>query len=468
MKQAGILIAFLLILAPLAPAQDYYRVVKHSRISTGRDEAAAVPFEDGLVYITESNSVGASSPTDSKGRKLFSIYYWNEGGKIEQFRPELVSQEHEGPVSFSGDLNTMVFSQQRPVAGTQVDPLGLFFAERNEKGEWVNEKAFEFNDRNAWLFAPSLSYDGRSLYFAANYEGGLGGFDIYRSELKGGAWTKPVNLGPRVNSEGNELYPFIHPTGRLYFSTDGRDNNTGGFDLYFTTEVNGKWIEAVKLESPLNTLSDDYHIWFDQGFKKGYLTSNRRSRTKEIFELRTDLPEFSDSRPVQKVHYKFRLEDKRMLDSVDTKLFRYSWLINDTLEIPGHQPVYLFPDTGTYHCELRVFDIQLDTFRISETFKDLVIKLHEQAFISSPDTIVAGNQVVFDGTKTYLPGFDDYKYIWDFGDGSYGEGRRTTHTYLYPGRFQVTLGVQERPKNRRDEPTVHSNHKNVVVVESGQ
>ena len=91
-----------------------------------------------------------------------------------------------------------------------------------------------------------------------------------------------------------------------------------------------------------------------------------------------------------------------------------------------------------------------------------------QAVIDCPDTITVGNEQVFDGTETYLPGFDDFKYIWDFGDGSFGEGRQTTHIYHYPGRYRVSLAVQERPKNRKDKPALHSNYKNVLVVDSGQ
>lgn len=456
-----------MILMPLASGQDYYKVVKQSRVSTGLNEAAAIPYEDGLVYITESSSVGASSPTDAEGRKLFTIFYWNKSGKLEQFRPELVSKKHEGPVSFSGDFSKMVFSQQRPVAGSNVDPLGLYFAERNENGEWVNERAFEFNDLSAWLFSPSLSYNGRTLYFAANYEDGMGGYDIYQSKFKGGAWTKPENLGPQVNSEGNELYPFIHPTGRLYFSSDGRDNKTGGFDLFFSADVRGKWISAVKLEAPLNSLSDDYHIWFSEDFKEGWLTSNRRSRSKEIFELRTEIPDFGRSTAVERTHYKFRLVDKKM-DSVNTDLFRYSWTINDTLELPGHAPIYAFPDTGVYHCVLQVFDIQLDTFLVPETFKTLTIQLYEQAVITCPDTVTVGSPVEFDGSKTYYPKLKISTYNWDFGDGFYGEGIQANHTYLIPGRYRVTLGVRERPKNRKDNPPVFSNYKNLVVVESVQ
>jgi len=200
MKRALLFIWTLLILLPPVPGQDYYKVTKHSRISTGLDETSAVPYEDGIVYTTQSTSVGASSPTDFLGRKLFTIFYLTKSGQKKPFRDELVSQKHEGTVSFSGDQNTMVFCQQRPVSGSRVDPLGLYFAERNEAGEWVNERAFEFNSPDVWLFSPSLSEDGRTLYFAANFQDSHGGFDIYRSTFRGGAWTSPENLGPQVRS----------------------------------------------------------------------------------------------------------------------------------------------------------------------------------------------------------------------------------------------------------------------------
>ncbi len=450
-----------------AAGQDYYKVTKQTRISTGLNEAAAIPFEDGVVYITESTSVGASSPTDALGRRLYTIFYMGKNGQKRPFREELVSQEHEGPVSFTGDFNTMAFCQQRPSAGSRVDPLGLYFADRNEAGEWVNERAFEYNSPDAWIFSPSLSEDGRTLYFSANYEGGLGGFDIYQSRLRSGSWTEPENLGPAVNSEGNELYPFIHPGGRLYFSSDGRDNNIGGYDLFVTVFTQGKWFEAVKLGTPINSLADDYQIWFSEDFKQGYLTSNRRSRSKEIFEITTDIPEFTTPEPISRTHYKWAIFD-RNLDTVDTNLFRYSWVINDTLELPGDSVVYQFPDTGTYNCVLHVYDLQLDTLLEPETHQVLHIQLAEQAVITCPDTIQAGTPVEFDGTRTYLPGFNDYAYLWEFGDGSYGQGKQVIHTYLYPGRYRVTLGVQERKRNRRDTPEMRSNFKDVVVTGSGQ
>lgn len=464
MKKAILTIFVLLILLPLAVGQDYYRVRKHTRISTGMNEAAAVPYEDGVVYITESASVGASSPTDAEGRRLFTIFQYKEGGQKKPFIDELVSQRHEGPVSFTGDFSTMVFAQQRPTAGNRdYDPLGLYFADK-VNDSWTNIRPYEHNDDIAWLFSPAFSKDGKTLYFAANYEDAIGGFDLYRSQMKGGSWSKPENLGPAVNTEGNELYPFIHSSGRLYFSSEGHDENIAGFDLFQTAIVQGEWSQAIKLGAPFNSLSDEYHIYFNEDFKSGYLTSNKGSRSKEIFSFNTDIPAFESPQPIKKTYYKYKIYDKK-LDTVNTELFSYSWVINDTLEIPGHEIIYKFPEIGVYNLTLNVFDIQLDTLLEPQTFKTLTIKLNEQAVISCPDTVNVNTPILFDGSETYLPEFNVGRYLWEFGDGTFGQGIQTTHTYYYPGKYRVILGVEERKRNRKDEPEIKVNFKDVVVVQ---
>ncbi len=465
MKKAALTILSLMILLPTVAGQSYYKVRKQTRISTGLDEAAAIPYEDdAVVYITESTSVGASSPTDAQGRRLFTIFQYKEGGQKKPFVEALVTQRHDGPVSFSGDFKTMVFSQQRPSeANRNYDPLGLYFAE-NVDGEWTNIRAFEHNDAFAWLFSPSLSKDGKTLYFAANFEDAIGGYDLYRSTLNGSTWSEPENLGSSVNTTGNELYPFIHPSGKLYFSSSGHDNNVGGYDLFETAFINGRWERARKLPSPpFNSLSDDYHVYISEDFKSGYLTSNRQSGSKEIFTFNVDIPAFESPQPIKKTFYKYRIYDKK-LDSVDSNLFRYSWVINDTLEIPGHEVVYRFPGPGTYVCKLNVYDVQLDTLVVGQTVKTLNINLNEQAVITCPDTMAVNTPVVFDGSDTYLPGFNVGRYLWDFGDGTYGEGMRVTHTFYFPGTYRVVLGVQERKQNRRHEPQMKDNFRDVVVT----
>ena len=141
-------------------------------------------------------------------------------------------------------------------------------------------------------------------------------------------------------------------------------------------------------------------------------------------------------------------------------------MINDTLEIPGHEVIYKFPEPGTYICKLNVFDIQLDTLLEAQTFQKLEIKLNEQAVITCPDTIPVNLPVVFDGRESYLPGFNVGEYYWEFGDGQYGQGIQVTHAFDYPGRYRVKLGVEARRQNRRDEPERRENYKDILVVAS--
>ena len=454
----------LVFLLPPVAGQDYYRVRKHTRISTGLHEAAAVPYQDGVVYITESTSVGASSPKDPLGRRLFTMFHYREGlGQKGPFINDLVTMRHEGPVSFTGDYSTMVFSQQRPSPENRdFDPLGLYFAE-NVDGQWTNIREYEHNDAFAWLFSPALSPDGKTLFFSANFPDAVGGFDIYRSELRNGTWSEPENLGPAVNSEGQELYPFYHVSGKLYFSSDGHDDGVAGFDLFETAFLEGRWTRARKLPNPFNTLSNDYHVYYNESFKSGYLTSDRGSGSKEIFSFGTDIPEFESPEPIRKTYYKYKIYDRK-LDTVDHELFSYSWVINDTLELQGHEVIYRFPGPGKYVCKLNVYDKQLDTLVEGQTVKTLNIELKEQAVITCPDTIPVNTPVEFDGSKTHLPDFNIGRYLWEFGDGSYGEGIQVTHTYRYPGTYRVILGVEERRQNRRHEPEVRSNFKDVVVI----
>lgn len=459
-----VILSFMLLLPGLF-AQEYYKVRKLTRISTGMDESAAVPYDSGsIIYITESTSVGASSPTDASGRRLFTIFeYKKNTGQKKPFIDALVSQQHEGPVSFTGDYNTMVFSQQRPSAGSRgTDPLGLYFADK-VNGNWTNFREYPHNDGQSWLFSPDLSDDGNTLFFVANFPGGEGGFDIYRSQLKGEVWTDPENLGPEVNTSENEIYPFMHESGRLVFSSEGHDNNVAGYDLFETKYSNGKWTGALKLPPPFSGLSNDYQLWISKDLKSGYLTSDRQGGSKDIFSVETDLPTMDTPDPIKKTYYKFRIYDRK-LDSVDPALFRYSWVINDTLELPGHEVIYKFPGPGTYVCRLNVYDIQLDTLLEGQTTKTLHIRLNEQAVIICQDTIRLNTQVEFDGSQSYLPEFEVGRYVWDFGDGKFAQGIRVQHTYNYPGQYRVILGVEEKKRNRRHQPEVRANFTDVIVI----
>ena len=152
-----------------------------------------------------------------------------------------------------------------------------------------------------WEAQPSISPDGKTLYFVSNRGGGSGKNDIWFSNLKrDGSWTKPINLGDKINTSGQEQSPFIHPDNKtLYFASDGK-TGMGGFDLFKVTKnQDGTWGEAKNLGYPINTVFDDFGLIVNAKGNKAFFSSDRLSEQgRDIFEFEL----YKEARP-QAVSY---------------------------------------------------------------------------------------------------------------------------------------------------------------------
>ena len=154
-----------------------------------------------------------------------------------------------------------------------------WLADQNRWGDETVE-AVPFNDKEYSTCHPSISKDGKTMYFASDKPGGYGGVDIYMTTREiGGPWSLPVNLGPKVNTSGNDMFPFIAEDGTLYFSSNGHEG-LGGLDVYSTTQVKTGnkltgWTEPVNLGYPINTNSDDFGYVVARDDMHGYFVSNR-------------------------------------------------------------------------------------------------------------------------------------------------------------------------------------------------
>jgi hypothetical protein len=139
-----------------------------------------------------------------------------------------------------------------------------------------------------WESTPSVSADGRTLFFSSSRPGGFGGKDIWMARLnEKNLWTEPVNLGPTINTEGDEMSPFIHFDGKtLYFASDGRIG-MGGFDLFITRlQEDSTWSTPKNLGYPINTFNDEMGLIIESGGQKAYYSSIRnKSKGKDIFSF---------------------------------------------------------------------------------------------------------------------------------------------------------------------------------------
>lgn len=251
-------------------------------INTGALEFSPVLYQNGLVYVSSRYKSGE---VDEKiGETFFELFYseMDRNGmptKPENFSVEINSQVHEGPVSFNKAGDLMYFTRSNLENGlTKSDSkgrVGLKIYEA-QKGyfDWENVRALAFNSDEYSCVHPSLSADGKRLYFASNMPGGYGGMDLYVVQKLGSAWSKPINLGPEINTDRNEVFPFIHESNMLFFSSNGH-RGVGGLDIFMIDLGKRKWGSLINLGRPFNSPEDDLGLILDDSGHIGYFASNR-------------------------------------------------------------------------------------------------------------------------------------------------------------------------------------------------
>jgi outer membrane protein OmpA-like peptidoglycan-associated protein len=129
------------------------------------------------------------------------------------------------------------------------------------------------------------------MFFISDMPGGIGGTDVWCVIKQGDSWSKPINLGASINTTGNEMFPYYHNDGSLYFSSDGH-GSMGGLDVFITSLVKGKWLRPENLNYPLNSSKDDFGFVLSENDSTGFVTSARAAGTDEMFEFVKRPPTF--------------------------------------------------------------------------------------------------------------------------------------------------------------------------------
>jgi len=213
------------------------------------------PFWD--MYITDVDKGQLNSP------KIF-----NKGlnGKL-----------HDGPVCFSNDGNFMAFTRNNynDKSKDRVIELQIWFS-NFKNGKWSKPTPFVYNNAAYSVGHPCLTPDGKTMYFTSDMPGGYGGTDIYKTTKVGIAeWSTPVNLGDKINTEGDEMFPFISDqNGTFFFSSNGR-YGLGGLDIFISSLNGSEFVQPYNAGFPLNTLFDDFAVIVDDKMDNGYFSTNR-------------------------------------------------------------------------------------------------------------------------------------------------------------------------------------------------
>lgn len=242
-------------------------------------------LDDGIVFISTQTAAKRYKVRDKRiNKNIMSIFQAQreDNGLLKPpvpFAFELLSTVHEGPLTFNRTADNIFFTRNNIKNGKKkkakdgIVKLKIYSAEK-VGDDWKNIEELPFNDDQSNTMHPSISVEGDALYFASDRPGGIGGMDIYVAYRRGGVWSEPENLGPTINTESDEVFPFIHADGTLYFASKGHPG-FGELDIFSSRNIGGSWASPVNLSTPFNSEQDDFGFIIDRDKKNGYISSNR-------------------------------------------------------------------------------------------------------------------------------------------------------------------------------------------------
>ncbi len=293
--------------------------VRAYRPGAEHEEFAAVPRRGGLAFVTRGVHSGFSVdgwtsqpwtkvafvPDTSDAEPRFSA--WQELRNKDLFPGLDQTNHHDGPVAFSQDQDVAALTRNQQVFDTtgrvNRSALQLVFFEAIIGGDWIGPEPFPYNSPE-WSTGHACFDPKGDIVFASDRPGGYGGVDLWRSKKQGGTWGEPYNLGPVVNSPGDEVFPFMSQDSVLYFASNGW-TGLGGLDLF-------SWLpRASNLEHlpiPINSPADDFALVVEPD-GEGWLSSNRGDWKDRIYRLEMPVAEVSweilvracDTRPLEGV-----------------------------------------------------------------------------------------------------------------------------------------------------------------------
>ncbi len=267
----------------LTPPQDV-SITNETTINTEQLEFSPTFYEDGIVFVT-TTSVADKATVDKRiDKNIMSIFVARRGldgilTKPEIFAKELTSPYHEGPLCFDRTAENVFFTRnnfnngKKGKAKDGVTKLKIYTSQKTN-GKWASVREMPFNSDEYDVCHPSINVDGDRIYYASNRPGGYGGMDLYYSQKINGQWGQPTNLGPSVNTDRNEIFPFIHADGTLFFASNGH-GSIGGLDIFYSRGKGDVWSAPESLGAPFNTAADDFGVIVDRDKKNGYFTSSR-------------------------------------------------------------------------------------------------------------------------------------------------------------------------------------------------
>ena len=312
-----------------------------SSVNTEYLEFSPVMYNDGLVYVSSKEKGDVFDPEINES--FFDLKYFalnSESASAVDFSPVInTTNVHKGPCAFSQQERIIYFTKERRFSDGKDAVLKIFKAYKDENA-WIPDGEFPYNSDEYSNMHPAVSPDGSFMIFSSNQDGGTGGYDLYISKYVNGYWQQPKSLGSSVNSKENELFPFVHSNGSVFYSSDGKGGE-GKLDLFVTQlQDDGNWAQAVNVGGSFNSSADDFGISINDEGNYGFLTSNRKGGIgkDDIYEFQSESSIFTEEKETSLVArnvdnlFQFStrvLDRKTKLPIKDVEVYAFPFVVNE-------------------------------------------------------------------------------------------------------------------------------------------
>ncbi|MGB5323049.1 OmpA family protein [Lutimonas sp.] len=287
-KKITLLCLFLSVFYITAQTTPGLYTIKNLDINTKESDFGTTFLgKDRVIFAAPtSNTMIVKKTWKENGQQFLDLYtglITNDRELIEKKRMpgDVNTKYHEAGVAVSKDLKTIYYTannfyeKQYLTDSSGVNNLQMFRASLDIDGKWTEKEKLPFNHIEYSIGHPALNHDDTKLYFVSDMPGGYGQADIYVVDInEDGSFGEPRNLGPRINTEGREMFPYIGKDNVLYFSSDGHDG-FGKLDVFASMIFDNTVSIPLSLEEPVNSIEDDFAFIIDDEKDRGFFSSNR-------------------------------------------------------------------------------------------------------------------------------------------------------------------------------------------------
>lgn len=434
----------------LIPAEDSSRVkVQRLSINSNQSDFSPVLTGNTLIFASGRPSMIAVSYTNETNTEITDLYYATKQdsvnfSKVKPFSKIINTKVNEGSCTLSGDGNNLYFSGNARLGKSRdgsADRLQIYKSTKI-KNQWSIPELAQFSNPAYSNFHPTLSKDQQLIIFCSDKAGGFGGIDLYFTRADSNGWSEPINLGKKINSSANELFPFLSSTSQLYFSSN-REGGLGGLDLFLFELNDSATAELTALKHPINSPFDDFGMCTDSAGNTGYFTSNRRfSSGDDIYYFSSAYPDFSNAAtPPVKNKFCYSFFEENDYQSNDSISMTYEWDFGDGQKMREEKARHCFAKPGNYKVQLNIVEKNSGEVFFNQVSYDLTIEPATGLFITVEDSTQTGQELMINAERCNIKGYTLTGFYWSFGDGKYNIGNYTKHIYLNTGTFNIELGV---------------------------